>query len=308
MTHKIGLVGLGAIAGKSHLPAIAGNAAFELVAIASLQGAVDGVPLYRDHMAMLAAHPEIEAVVVCTPPRARLEIAADALAAGRHVMLEKPPAATPGGLDFLAGVAGRHGLVLHTAWHSQYNAAVDRARDMLAGKALARLHIDWKEDVHKYHPGQEWIWNAGGFGVFDAGINGLSILTRILARPLFALGAELHVPADAAVPVAAQIRFSDGSDAVMTGDFDWGWTSGDLREIHIETAEGQKISLTASGGRLLVDGVEVLSPQRAEYREIYADFDRLLREGVSRVDGAPLALTADIFLAGQAIAAPAVRR
>ena len=308
MVHRIGLVGLGAIAMKSHLPAIAGNADFALIAAASLAGSVDGIPIYRDHRAMLAAHPEMTAVVICTPPRARFAVAADVLAAGRHVMLEKPPAATVGGLDHLVRIAGRHGGLIHAAWHSQYNRAVERAAELLSGRAIASLHIDWKEDVHKYHPQQSWIWQAGGFGVFDAGINGLSILSRILAPLPFVVSADLRIPADAAVPIAADVRFSDGSDAAMTGSFDWGWTAPDLREVRIVLRDGHRIDLLASGGRLVVDGVAVIATARTEYADIYTHFDALLRAGESRVDAAPLALVADIFLVGQPHAVAAVMR
>ena len=231
MAFDIGVVGLGAIARKQHVPSIAKNGDFRLVAAASLGGAglateEGGVPVYGDHRAMLAAHPGIVAVVVCTPPGARLAIAAEVMATGRAVMLEKPPAATPGGLAHLAGVAAAQGVVLHTAWHSQYNEAVDLAREMLRGQRIRRVEMVWKEDVHRWHPGQQWIWEAGGFGVFDAGINGLSILTKILDRPLFAVSAVLHVPVDAAVPVAAQVVMSDGGEGTITGDFDWGWQGG----------------------------------------------------------------------------------
>jgi hypothetical protein len=41
------------------------------------------------------------------------------------------------------------------------------------------VEIVWHEDVRKWHPGQQWIWEPGGFGVFDPGINALSIATRI---------------------------------------------------------------------------------------------------------------------------------
>ncbi len=308
MAHRIGLVGLGAIAVKSHLPAIAGNADFALIAAASLEGSLDGIPVYRDHRAMLAAHPDMTAVIICTPPRARLAVAADVLAAGRHVMLEKPPAATNGALDHLVRVAARHGRLVHAAWHSQYNRAVERAAGLLAGRAIASLHIDWKEDVHKYHPKQDWIWHAGGFGVFDAGINGLSILSRVLHPLPFVVSADLRIPADAAVPIAAEVRFSDGTDAAMTGSFDWGWTAPDLREIRIVLRDGQRIDLLASGGRLVVDDVEVIASPRTEYADIYVHFDALLRAGQSHIDGAPLAMVADIFMVGQPHAVAAVLR
>jgi predicted dehydrogenase len=301
MTIRIGLVGLGAIALKQHLPALAASPDFTLVAVASLAGEVPGgdVPLYRDHLAMLAAHPEITAVAICTPPRARLAVAADVLRAGRHVLLEKPPAATAGALDHLVALAARERRVLHTAWHSQYNAAVEEARRRLAGRPLASMHIDWKEDVHKYHPGQDWIWQAGGFGVFDAGINGLSILSRVLDPLPFVTDAVLRIPADAEVPIAATVRFDDGQGTAMTGDFDWSWTAADKREIHFVTRDGSRLALTASGGVLTVDGVEVAAAPRREYPDIYADFATLLASGRSSIDAAPLRLVADIFLLGR---------
>ena len=45
---------------------------------------------------------------------------------------------------------------------------------------MKRLLVTWKEDVRHWHPGQQWIWEAGGFGVFDPGINALSIVTKIM--------------------------------------------------------------------------------------------------------------------------------
>jgi D-galactose 1-dehydrogenase len=308
MPHLIGLVGLGAIATKQHLPSIAKDPDFQLIAAASLAGTTPGVPLYPDHHTMLAAHPEIQAVIVCTPPIARLAIAADILATGRAVMLEKPPAATPGGLAYLVAHAARHNALLHTAWHSQYNTPVARVRDLLKGRQIKRLHMIWKEDVHKWHPGQTWIWQAGGFGVFDAGINGLSILTYILDRPLFATAATLHIPTDAEVPIAAQFTLSDGSDAHITGDLDWAWQGPDNRQITIETADGQTIELLKSGAILTIDGTTVLEGPRDEYGAIYRDFATLLTQRRSSIDAAPLALVADIFLAGHSVPAPAVQR
>ena len=98
-----------------------------------------------------------------------------------------------------------------------------------------------------------------------------------------------------------------GTSATNTGDFDWGWRGADRREIILETVDGQRIELLASGGTLVVDGVVRREGARHEYRDIYAHFAGLLAEGESDVDGAPLELVADIFLAGEAVAAEAVR-
>jgi len=95
--HRIAVIGLGAISLRSHLPVIAGHPAFEIVA--SAEPRTVAAPAcgrqYRDHREMLAAEPTIEAVAICTPPGVRGQIALDAIAAGKHVMLEKPPPPRP---------------------------------------------------------------------------------------------------------------------------------------------------------------------------------------------------------------------
>jgi D-galactose 1-dehydrogenase len=61
------------------------------------------------------------------------------------------------------------------------------------------------------------------------------------------------------------------------------------------------VELTASGGRLVVDGHEVMSGPRAEYPAIYARLADLLRAGRSDVDSGPLRLVADAFLVGRRV-------
>src|ERR1700704_3715551 len=127
--HRIGLIGLGKIAQDQHLPVIAKNPAFELAAVSSQRGLTAGNALaFRDHAELLAKTPDLQAVAVCTPPQARQAIARDALLAGKHVMLEKPPTATISELSDLKRLAEAKGLVLMTTWHSQYNAGVDEAK------------------------------------------------------------------------------------------------------------------------------------------------------------------------------------
>src|SRR3546814_16671658 len=73
----------------------------------------------------------------------------------------------------LAQTASRCSKTLFTTWHAQYNTAVEEARVRIAQDGLSRARITWIEDVRKWHPGQDWIWKPGGFGVFDPGINAL---------------------------------------------------------------------------------------------------------------------------------------
>ena len=92
-------------------------------------------------------------------------------------MLEKPPGATLSEVQALVELAERQNVALFASWHSREAAAVESARHWLGSRHLRKVRVSWKEDVRVWHPGQTWIWKAGGFGVFDPGINALSILT-----------------------------------------------------------------------------------------------------------------------------------
>jgi D-galactose 1-dehydrogenase len=249
---------------------------------------------------MYAAVPDLDAVAVCTPPQVRYATAQEALAAGRHVMLEKPPAATLSELHELAHFADQQKRILFTTWHSQYNAAVDAAKRALAGKRVARLQVNWKEDVRRWHPGQAWIWQAGGFGVFDPGINALSIVTKIMPSPVFVKSADLTFPANCDAPIAATLDFhATGGRERLAAVFDWRQTGPQTWEIIIETGEGGKLHLANGGSKLTIDGELVAEEKSTEYEQIYAHFATLLAAGKSDVDPAPLRLVADAFLVGR---------
>lgn len=69
--YTLGIAGVGKIARDQHLPAIAGNRGFELVACASRNASVEHVHNYPTLDALLAGEPELAAVSLCTPPQAR---------------------------------------------------------------------------------------------------------------------------------------------------------------------------------------------------------------------------------------------
>jgi D-galactose 1-dehydrogenase len=186
-----------------------------------------------------------------------------------------------------------------TTWHSQYNRGVDEAKRLLAGETVTRLFVEWKEDVRKWHPGQAWIFRAGGFGIFDPCINALSIVTKILPEPLAVTGAELFFPKNADAPIAANLTFSCGGRSEgFSAATDWRPIERDIWEISIETADGAGLKLSAGGAQLAVNGKIVVDETPQEYEAIYGHFDRLLQSGESHVDSAPFQLVADAFMVG----------
>src|SRR5205807_1282851 len=175
-----------------------------------------------------------------------------ALAAGKHVMLEKPPGATVGEIKPLLTAAAAAGRTLFATWHSRFAPAVEPARRLLDGRRVTAVRISWKEDVRVWHPGQAWIWEPGGLGVFDPGINALSILTRILPEPVFLTEAELSFPSNRQAPIAANLSLTTASDLPIAAEFDFRQTGPQSWDIRIETDAGQ-LKLSLGGARMSRD-------------------------------------------------------
>ena len=290
---NIAIIGVGKIAQDSHAPAIAANQGLHLAATASRNGHIDGVPAYPDFESLLRATPHLHAVSLCTPPNARHAIAAAAIDAGLHVMLEKPPAATVLEAEDLARRAADRGVTLFTTWHSRCSAGVAPARAWLRSRELVDVRVFWKEDIRRWHPGQSWILEAGGLGVFDPGINALSILTDILPQPLRVESAQFSIPKGRSGPIAATLALRCGTAAVHA-EFDFRQTGQQQWDIEIETDAG-RLALRDGGAVLALPG-EMLRGPNAEYAKLYQRFADLVVEGQSDVDLAPLQLVADAFL------------
>ncbi|OCX64502.1 galactose 1-dehydrogenase [Thioclava sp. SK-1] len=295
---QLGLVGLGTIARNQHLPSIAQVPQLQLTAVASRNATLDGVAHHHDISALLAAHPDVAAITLCTPPQGRFDQAAQALAAGRHVMLEKPPGASVCEVQALQKIAKDAGVTLFATWHSREAAAVEEARRILSRATITGVEITWKEDVRHWHPGQEWIWQPGGLGVFDPGINALSILTRILPQPVHVTQAMLEVPQNCQAPIAAQMEMRMASGAPVSAVFDWRQTGPQTWDIVVR-AQGATVTLHDGGARLVVDGADVITAQDQEYLRLYQQFAALIASGQSDVDVTPLQLVADAFLLGK---------
>jgi len=295
---RIAIVGLGKIARDQHIPSIAATDGVELVAIASRNASLDGAAHFATLDELLAKASNIDAVALCTPPQGRHAQAAAALKAGKHVLLEKPPGATVSELGPLVAAARQTGRTLFATWHSRFAPAVEPARAFLANRRIKSVVVEWKEDVRVWHPRQAWIWEAGGFGVLDPGINALSIMTHILPRPFFLTRSELSFPRNRAAPIAADLSFSDDTGVPIHVEFDWRQTGPQTWDIRVETDAGRLV-LSSGGSRLVHDDRILVDEKQAEYRGIYRRFVELIGNGASDVDLSPLAHVADAFMLGR---------
>ena len=138
---RFGLVGLGEIAQRAHLPALARHPATTLAAVADLDPgrlaeAPPGVRATTDVESLLA-DPELDAVVIATPPDATPALVRAALEAGKYVLAEKPL-----GLSVAETAAVREvpsaGERLQIGLTYRHHPAVERLRELVAAGTLGR--------------------------------------------------------------------------------------------------------------------------------------------------------------------------
>ncbi|KPB02325.1 Gfo/Idh/MocA family protein [Ahrensia marina] len=300
MVHKIALVGIGKIAVDQHIPAITNNPDFELSATVSRHASIDGVESYTSLDDMLEKRPDIGIVSLAIPPQPRFDYAVKALRAGRHVMLEKPPGQSLAECYALEKMAQEKGVSLFATWHSRFADSIPAAKDWLKSRTIKRFRITWKEDVRRWHPGQEWIWEPGGLGVFDPGINALSIMTEILPYDVHINAAKLEFPSNRDTPIAAHLAFTNPDNAVMDAVFDWRQEGPQTWDIDIETDQGE-MKMSSGGAKLSIDGKSIVEGSDHEYANLYAQMHTLVQNRASDVDLSPMIHVCDAYALGKRI-------
>jgi predicted dehydrogenase len=95
-----------------------------------------GVTAYAD---VEDALPHVDALVIATPPASHAPLALKAIAAGKHVLIEKPMATTIDAARMIIDAAAAAGVVLMPGHTFEHNAAVHKLRDLVRGGDLGRL-------------------------------------------------------------------------------------------------------------------------------------------------------------------------
>lgn len=138
---RIGLIGLGDIAVRAHLPALEREPRARLLVVCDvdeerLGAAPPGVRATTD-VASVLVDPDLDAVVIATPPSATAGLVRTALEAGKWVLAEKPLALS---VAETADVRGAPGAAerLQIGLTYRHHPAVDRLRELIAGGALGR--------------------------------------------------------------------------------------------------------------------------------------------------------------------------
>ena len=181
----------------------------------------------------------------------------------------------------------------------------DSLKHWCANREISRVAIEWKEDVRRWHPGQDWVWEPGGFGVLDPGINALSIVTDIVSEPIRLIEASMEVPENRTTPIAAVLRMETTTSTPVVAEFDWRQTGPQLWRIRVEDRTGEQYIFAQGGDSASHTAGNASSALSAEYRAMYEHFVQLVKAGKSDVDVRPLELIADAHFIGKQLSTEA---
>lgn len=189
----------------------------------------------------LLADPEVEAVAIATPISAHAELARKALAAGKHVLLEKPMAHSVEECQELIDLAEQAGKVLLVDHTFLYTGAVERIRKLLDDGELGQIYYfdSVRVNLGLFQHDYNVLW--------DLAPHDLSVMLHLIDdRPT-------EVQAVGAAPVDTSAHLE--SIAYLTVRF----ASGIIGHVHVNWLAPMKIRLTLIGGsrRMVVwDDVE----------------------------------------------------
>jgi len=185
-TLRVGVVGCGLIgkrrarearnASRSRLVAVA-DANLESAREAAAEFGARACEGWRD----IVADPEIDAVIVATPNGFLAEISLAALAAGKHVLLEKPMGRNLAEAKAIAAAARAAGKLVKVGFNHRYHPAIRRAHELFAADAIGALINLRVRYGHGGRPGYEREWRgnvelAGGGELTDQGVHALDLV------------------------------------------------------------------------------------------------------------------------------------
>ena len=179
MTHGVAVVGCGAI-GQRRARALAGA---RLVACAdidreradSLARTTPGATATDDWRAAID-RADVDIVVVSTTNERLGEISCAAVAAGKHVLVEKPAGCSVAEIDTLVQAAKRHHRLVRVGFNHRYHPALQKARELFDAGALGEMMFVRGRYGHGGRIGYDKEWRAdparsGGGELIDQGVH-----------------------------------------------------------------------------------------------------------------------------------------
>ena len=233
---------------------------------------------YPSYAAAIAA-PEVDAIAVVTPPAAHAELALAALAAGKHVVLEKPALLRAADVDEVAAAAARAGRKVFVAENYHYKPVLRRLTALLADRVIGDvLFVHINAIKHQTVSG----WRDAHGALYEGGIHWIDFMTK-LGEVRAARG---HAPGRVGAverSMLVTLDYRDGSVGTLAYSWEVPATARGLRLSKIYGRRGT-ITFESNGlwvlchgtrTRFYVPGLRDL----AGYAAMWADFVHAWRDG-----------------------------
>jgi predicted dehydrogenase len=190
MTLRVALLGYG-YAGKTlHAPLIRATAGLELAAV----GSSDAAKVHADLPGLavgaareVAVQSDVDLVVVATPNDTHHDLASRALAAGKHVVVDKPFTVTQGEARDLVERSEAAGRLLSVFHNARWNADFLTVRRLIADGRLGQIvHFESHYDRYRPEVRSRWRERAGpGSGIwYDLGAHLVDQALQLFGPPL----------------------------------------------------------------------------------------------------------------------------
>lgn len=240
-----------------------------------------GGEAYGSYEAALAA-PGVDAVAVVTPPASHLPLTLAALAAGKHVVLEKPPLPRAADFDAVAAAAAAAGKQVFVAENYHYKPLLERLRGLLAERVVGDMLFVHANAI-KRQRATDWRADpaaALGGALYEGGIHWIDFMATLGPRVRGVRGFQPKLPPGAALERSMMVGFdyADGAVGMLSYSWEVPSTAKGLRLSKIYGREGT-ITFESNGlwvlchgkkTRLYVPGLRDLSG----YHAMWADFVR----------------------------------
>jgi D-xylose 1-dehydrogenase (NADP+, D-xylono-1,5-lactone-forming) len=184
--------------------------------------AAHGVPHVADSYDALLADPGIDAVYIALTNDQHVPWSLRALAAGKHVLCEKPLALQASDVDRLQAAAQAAGCVLMEAFPYRFQpqtlALLQRVR---SGQLGTLRHVSGEFGVPMNNP-TDYRLDAqmGGGALWDVGVYPLSFIRALAGRMPSQVGATAHLVGGVDHGLAAWLQWPDGLSATLACRFD----------------------------------------------------------------------------------------
>lgn len=235
---KYALIGCGRIA-VNHVKAVVNNG-LDFVAMCDIDGSKFDVMLekagcgsfpktvrYNDYRLMLEEHPNIELVAIATESGKHARIALDCIAAGKHLIIEKPIAMSIADADEIVRRADERGVKVSACHQNRFNVAVQQLRAALDEGRFGRIshgsiHVRWNRGKQYYNQAP-WrgTWAQDGGTLMNQCIHGIDLLRWTMGdKPIEVYGQtrqRFHDYLEAEDVGIAVVKFANGTVATIEG-------------------------------------------------------------------------------------------